>query len=150
MWDRASIAEGTALVTRALSRGAVGRYQLQAAIAALHDEAPRAEDTDWPQIVALYGLLLRMADNPVVRLNHAVATAMVQGPRAGLDLLDQLDTDQRLAGYHRMDAARAHLLEKAGDVDLAIRHYLAAAEATTSIPERNYLRAQAARLVNQR
>ena len=150
LWDRPTIAEGTGLVTRALSRGVVGRYQLQAAIAALHDEAPRAEDTDWPQIVALYGLLLRMADNPVVRLNHAVATAMVQGPRAGLDLLDQLDTDQRMAGYHRMDAARAHLLEKAGDVDLAIRHYLAAAEATTSIPERNYLRAQATRLANQR
>jgi predicted RNA polymerase sigma factor len=137
-------------VTRALSRGAVGPYQLQAAIAALHDEAPSAGDTDWAQIQALYGLLLRMSGNPIVRLNHAVATAMVQGPRAGLDLLDQLGTDARMAGNHRVDAARAHLLEKAGDVDLAVRHYLAAAEATTSIPERNYLRAPAARLVDQR
>ena len=129
LWDRAAIVEGTALVSRALSRGAVGPYQLQAAIAALHDEAPRAEDTDWPQIVALYGLLLRMADNPVVRLNHAVATAMVQGPQAGLELLDQLGTDERMAGYHRVDAARAHLLERAGDVARAVAHYLAAAEA---------------------
>ena len=150
LWDRPSIAEGTALVTRALSRGAVGPYQLQAAIAALHDEAPSAGETDWAQIQALYGLLLRMSGNPIVRLNHAVATAMVQGPRAGLDLLDQLGTDARMAGNHRVDAARAHLLEKAGDVDLAVKHYLAAAEATTSIPERNYLRAQAARLVDQR
>jgi predicted RNA polymerase sigma factor len=148
LWDRAAINEGTGLVSRALSRGAVGPYQVQAAIAALHDEAPQGADTDWPQILALYGLLLRMADNPVVRLNHAVATAMVHGPRAGLDLLDQLGTDERMAGYHRVDAARAHLLEKAGDVHLAVRHYLAAAEATTSIPERNYLRAQAARLVD--
>ena len=150
LWDRPSIAEGTALVTRALSRGAVGPYQLQAAIAALHDEALSAAETDWAQIQALYGLLLRMSGNPIVRLNHAVATAMVQGPRAGLELLDQLGTDARMAGNHRVDAARAHLLEKAGDVDLAVRHYLAAAEATTSIPERNYLRAQAARLVDRR
>ena len=150
LWDRPSIAEGTALVTRALSRGAVGPYQLQAAIAALHDEAARAGDTDWPQIQMLYGLLLRMSDNPVVRLNHAVAVAMVQGPQAGLELLDELSADDRLAGYHRVDAARAHLLEKAGDVDRAVTHYLAAAEATTSIPEQNYLRAQAARLVDAR
>ena len=108
----------------------MGPYQLQAAIAALHDEAPRAEDTDWPQIVALYGLLLRMADNPVVRLNHAVATAMVQGPQAGLELLDQLGTDERMAGYHRVDAARGHLFERAGDVrPVRSAHYLAAAEA---------------------
>ena len=146
LWDRAAIAEGTALVSRALARGAVGPYQLQAAIAALHDEAPRTEDTDWPQIVALYGLLLRMSDNPVVRLNHAVASAMVHGPAAGLDLLEQLGTDDRMAGYHRVDAARAHLFERAGDTEQAVRHYLAAAERTTSIPERNYLRAQAARL----
>ena len=150
LWDRPSIAEGTALVTRALSRGAVGPYQLQAAIAALHDEASGAGDTDWPQIQALYTLLLRMSDNPVVRLNHAVAVAMVQGPQAGLKLLEELSADVRLAGYHRVDAARAHLLEKAGDADRAVTHYLAAAEATTSIPERNYLRAQAARLVDAR
>ena len=150
LWDHAAIAEGTALVSRALACGAVGPYQLQAAIAALHDEAPRTEDTDWPQILALYGLLLRMADNPVVRLNHAVATAMVHGPAAGLDLLEQLDTDDRMAGYHRVDAARAHLFERTGDTERAVTCYLAAAERTTSIPERNYLRAQAARLVDAR
>ena len=150
LWDRGSIEEGTTLVTRALSRGAIGQYQIQAAIAALHDEAPTAGDTDWAQILALYGLLLRMSDNPVVRLNHAVATAMVHGPRAGLDLLDQVGADGRMAGYHRVDAARAHLLERAGDVDRAVAHYLAAAERTTSIPERDYLRAQAARLVDAR
>lgn len=149
LWDRAAIDEGTRLVTRALSRGAVGPYQLQAAIAALHDEAPSAADTDWPQILALYGLLLRMSDNPVVRLNHAVATAMVQGPAAGLALLEPLGSDARLAGYHRVDAVRAHLLEKSGDVAGAVAHYLAAAERTTSIPERNYLRAQAVRLRTQ-
>lgn len=150
LWDRASIEEGTTLVTRALSRGAVGPYQLQAAIGALHDEAPSAGETDWAQILAIYGLLLRMSDNPVVRLNHAVATAMVHGPRSGLDLLDQVGADDRMAGYHRVDAARAHLLEKAGDMDGALTCYLAAAAATTSTPERNYLRQQAARLVDAR
>jgi RNA polymerase sigma factor (sigma-70 family) len=150
LWDGSAIAEGTALITDALSRGAVGAYQLQAAIAAVHDEAARAEDTDWPQILALYGLLRRMSDNPMVALNHAVAAAMVHGPAAGLALVQALSTDPRLAGHHRIDAVRAHLLERAGDIEAAIAHYRAAAERTTSIPERNYLNAQAARLQAER
>jgi RNA polymerase sigma factor (sigma-70 family) len=144
LWDRAAIAEGTALVTATLSRGSVGSYQLQAAIAALHDEAARPEDTDWPQILALYGLLRRMSDNPMVALNHAIAAAMVHGPRAGLDLLEALDGP--LAGHHRLDAVRAHLLERAGDREGAIAHYRAAAERTASAPERDYLTTRAARL----
>src|SRR6185503_13442803 len=113
LWDRAAIAEGVALISETLSRGAVGAYQLQAAIAAVHDEAGRTEDTDWPQIVALYSVLMRLSDNPMVRLNHAVAVAMVDGPQAGLDLLKALDADDRLAGHYRLDAVRAHLLERA-------------------------------------
>ena len=120
LWDRTAIAEGVALVTEALSRGAVGAYQLQAAIAAVHDEAARAADTDWPQILALYGLLKRMSDNPMVTLNHAVAAAMVHGPAAGLELSKPLDGDPRLAGHHRLDAVRAHLFEMAGDAPAAV------------------------------
>ncbi len=146
LWDQAAITEGVALVTAALSRGAVGAYQLQAAIAAVHDEAARADDTDWAQIRALYGLLLHMSDNPMVALNHAIAVAMVDGPGAGLALLAELDSDARLAGSHRLDAVRAHLLERAGDHAAAITHYRAAAARTTSIPERDYLLAQLARL----
>jgi RNA polymerase sigma factor (sigma-70 family) len=145
-WDREAITEGVALVSVTLSRGSVGAYQLQAAIAALHDEASRAEDTDWPQIEALYGLLKRMSDNPMVALNHAIAVAMVHGPRAGLDRLAALDADPRLAGHYRLDAVRGHLLEMAGDHPAAIERYRAAAGRTTSIPERNYLLTQAARL----
>jgi RNA polymerase sigma factor (sigma-70 family) len=148
LWDRPAIAEGVALISRTLSKGSIGLYQLQAAIAAVHDEAPRADDTDWPQILALYGLLERMTDNPMVLLSHAVAAAMVHGPTAGLKLLESLDADGRLAGHHRMDAVRAHLLEMAGDHDGAIAHYRAAAERTTSVPERNYLLTRAARLRN--
>jgi predicted RNA polymerase sigma factor len=146
LWDRQAIAEGLALVDVAMSSGPVGEYQLQAAIAALHDEAPRAEDTDWPQILALYGVLQRMSDNPVVALNRAIATAMVEGPRAGLSLLDALDQDERLADGHRLIAVRAHLLERAGDAQAAIPLYRAAAAKTTSTPERNYLLMRAARL----
>ena len=146
LWDREAIAEGVALITRTLSRGSVGSYQLQAAIAAVHDEAPRAEDTDWPQILALYDLLKHMSDNPMVALNHAVAMAMVRGAPAGLALLDALDGDKRLAGHHRLDAVRAHLCEMTGDHEAAIAHYRAAARRTSSIPERDYLTAQAARL----
>jgi RNA polymerase sigma factor (sigma-70 family) len=146
LWDRAAIDEGVALITSTLSKGSVGAYQLQAAIAAIHDEAPRVEDTDWPQILALYGLLKRMSDNPMVTLNHAIAVAMVQGPSAGLELLDALDQDERLAGHHRLDAVRAHLLELSGNFPGAIAHYRTAAERTASIPERNYLMTQAARL----
>ena len=146
LWDQAAIAEGIALVTTALAKGAIGAYQLQAAIAAVHDEATRAEDTDWPQILALYELLKRSSDNPMVVLNHAIAAAMVHGPLKGLELLAPLDSDPRLAGHHRLDAVRAHLLEMAGQREAAITHYRRAASRTTSIPERNYLMTQAARL----
>jgi predicted RNA polymerase sigma factor len=111
LWDRNAIAEGVALISSTLSRGSIGAYQLQAAIAAVHDEAERAADTDWPQILALYGLLKRMSDNPMVTLNHAIATAMVDGAPAGLKLLKALDADGRLTGHYRLDAVRAHLLE---------------------------------------
>ena len=145
-WDAAAIAEGVALVTATLARAPIGPYQLQAAIAAVHDEAARAEDTDWPQILVLYELLERLAPSPVVTLNHAVALAMVRGPRAGLDLLATLDDDGRLAGHHRLDAVRAHLLELAGDPAGAREHYRAAARRTTSLPEQRYLEGRAGRL----
>jgi RNA polymerase sigma factor (sigma-70 family) len=150
LWDRNSIAEGIALITAALPRGSIGPYQLQAAIAAVHDEAARHDDTDWPQILALYGLLERMTANPMVTLNHAIAAAMVHGPRQGLAMLAALDADDRLAGHYRLDAVRAHLHEMAGSHGTAITHYLAAAARTTSIPERNYLSAQAAQLAARR
>jgi predicted RNA polymerase sigma factor len=150
LWDQGLVAEGVALVTRTLSRGSVGAYQLQAAIAAVHDEAARAEDTDWPQILALYGLLQRMSDNPMVALSRAVASAMVHGPSAGLELVQALDADGRLAGHYRLDAVRAHLLEMAGDDQAAIERYRAAAERTASLPERNYLVSRAARLTARR
>ena len=146
LWNRDAIAEGVALVRAVFSKGSVGFYGLQAAIAAVHDEAPRAEDTDWPEILALYGVLLRLSDNPMIALNHAIAAAMVHGARAGLDLVDALDADGRLAGHHRLDAVRAHLLERIGDREAAISHYLAAAGRTASVPERNYLTTRAARL----
>ena len=146
LWDRAEISEGIELLTAALSKGSVGPYQLQAAIAAVHDEAARAEDTDWPQILALYELLKRVSPSPMVTLNHAIATAMVHGPSKGLELLKTLDSDGRLAEHHRLDAVRAHLLEMLGDHESAVKHYRTAAGRTTSIPERNYLMAQAARL----
>jgi RNA polymerase sigma factor (sigma-70 family) len=148
-WDRAAIAEGVALVSAALSKGSVGAYQLQAAIAALHDEAPSAAATDWPQILALYGLLQRMSDNPLVALNRAIATAMIHGPESGLRALDALAGDPRLVGSHRLDAVRAHLLERAGRLAEAIVHYQRAATRTSSITERNYLLTQAARLNDQ-
>lgn len=146
LWDRADIDEGVALVSAALSRGSIGAYPLQAAIAAVHDEAARAEDTDWPQILALYEVLARVADGPMVRLNHAIAAAMVHGPSVGLALLQALDADEHLANSHRLDAVRGHLLEQAGDHAAAIRHYVAAASRTTSAPERDYLLTKAARL----
>jgi len=146
LWDPALIAEGVALVSDALSRGSVGAYQLQAAIAAVHDEAARAEDTDWPQILALYGVLERMSDNPMVSLNRAIAAAMVHGAQAGLKALEALDEDGRLRGHYRLDAVRGHLHERLGDAERAIAHYRAAAERTASIPERDYLTLKAARL----
>jgi predicted RNA polymerase sigma factor len=145
-WDRAQITEGIALLMATLPRGGIGPYQLQAAIAAVHDEAERAEDTDWAQILALYGLLRHMSDNPMVMLNQAVAAAMVHGPAEGLKRLDALEAEGRLRGHHRIDAVRAHLLERAGDLRGAARHYRAAADRTTSVPERNYLLTRAARL----
>jgi RNA polymerase sigma factor (sigma-70 family) len=146
LWDQDEIAEGIALIGAALSRGTVGAYQLQAAVAAVHDEAASAEDTDWPQILALYELLKQVSDNPMVVLNHAIASAMVHGPSKGLELLRMLDSDARIAGHHRLDAVRAHLLEMSGNRERAITHYRMAAGKTTSIPEQNYLIAQAARL----
>ena len=146
LWDRRAIAEGVALLTATLPKGSVGPYQLQAAVAAVHDEAERAEDTDWPQILALYELLQRMSDNPMVALNHSIAVAMVHGPAAGLERLDALEADDRLRGHHRLDAVRAHLLEMTGDREAAIEYYRIAAARTTNIPERNYLTTQAARL----
>ena len=144
LWDQKRIAEGLALLDRAVGMGAVGEYQLQAAIAAVHDRAPRAEDTDWPQILALYGLLEQMTGNPIVTLNRAVAAAMVDGPSAGLALLETVD--ERLNGHYRLDAVRAHLLEMSGDMQGALAHYRAAANRTTSLPEQRYLATQAARL----
>ena len=146
LWDRDMIAEGIALVSEALPRGSIGSYQLQAAIAAVHDEAARADETDWPQIYALYDVLRRMSDNPMVSLNHAIAAAMVEGPAAGLDLIQPLDHDARIRGHYRLDAVRAHLFEMAGDHERALEHYRKAAERTASIPERNYLTTRAARL----
>ena len=146
LWDREEISEGIDLLTAALAKGSVDLYQLQAAIAAVHDEAARAEDTDWPQILALYELLKRVAPTPMVTLNHAIAAAMVHGPAKGLELLKALDRDPRVASHYRLDSVRAHLLEKTGDHQAAIKHYRIAAARTTSIPERNYLITQAARL----
>jgi predicted RNA polymerase sigma factor len=146
LWDTQATREGIALIGETLAHGPVGPYQLQAAIAAVHAEARRAEDTDWPQIVALYRLLQRFAPNPMVTLNHAVAVAMVDGPGAGLDLLEPLDADERIAGHHRLDAVRAHLLEMAGDRAAAGALYRSAARRTTSLPEQRYLEARAARL----
>jgi predicted RNA polymerase sigma factor len=148
LWDAAQIAEGVALVSAALPRREIGPYQLQAAIAAVHDEAPSARETDWPQIVALYEVLMRIADNPMVRLNHVVAVAMARGAKAGLDLLDELTADERVAGDHRLYAVRAHLLEMAGDRTAAREAYEAAAGRTTSLPRQRYLHGRAARLAD--
>jgi RNA polymerase sigma factor (sigma-70 family) len=143
-WDRGAIAEGEELMAAAVSHGAVGEYQLQAAIAAAHDRAPSAEQTDWAEILALYGLLEGVTGNPMVALNRAIAAAMVEGPEAGLALLGELDGP--LAGHHRLHAARAHLLERRGDAAAAIAEYDAAARLTNSVPEREYLTKRAARL----
>ncbi|MFB8380780.1 RNA polymerase sigma factor [Streptomyces rubiginosohelvolus] len=144
LWDRTAVAEGTALAEEALAQGPAGDYQLQAAIAALHDEAERAEDTDWPQVLALYDLLVRRSPDPAAALGRAVAVAMVHGPRAGLAEVDALaETAER---HYRLDAVRAHLLERAGDMAAARTAYRAAADATLSEPEARYLRMRADRL----
>jgi predicted RNA polymerase sigma factor len=146
LWDGAAIREGIALVTDALSSAPLGPYQLQAAIAAVHAEAARAEDTDWRQILRLYDLLERLSPGPMVSLNRAVAVAEVRGPRAGLERLGELKGDRRLRGHHRLEAVRAHLLERAGEPEAARDAYRAAARLTTSIPEQRYLEGRAARL----
>jgi predicted RNA polymerase sigma factor len=145
-WDHAAIGEGVALISGALAGAALGPYQVQAAIAAVHGEAPVASDTDWPQILALYGLLERIAPSPMVTLNRAVALAMVEGPAAGLALLGGLADEPRVAGHHRIDAVRGHLLEMMGDAANARAAYLRAARRTTSLPEQRYLQAKAAGL----
>jgi RNA polymerase sigma factor (sigma-70 family) len=145
-WDAGAIAEGVALLTTALPRGPAGPYQIQAAIAAVHDEAPDAAATDWPQIAALYRLLLRLSDNPVVALNHAVAVAMVDGAGAGLALLDPLAAGGRLAADHRLPAVRGHLLEMAGEREAAREAYQQAAGLAMSQPHRRYLNGRASRL----
>ncbi|TDD30464.1 RNA polymerase sigma factor [Kribbella turkmenica] len=149
LWDRRQIEDGAALILRTLSRGAVGSYQLQAAIAAIHAEAPSAEETDWREILALYLLLEKMTPNPMVTLNRAIALAQVEGPQAGLDLLATLDDNKFLTESHRLDAVRAHLLERAGDLAGAHALYLAAARRTTSLPEQRYLAAKAAGISQQ-
>jgi len=143
-WDRRLITEGLTLLTGALRQGQPGEYQVQAAIAALHDQAPSHARTDWAQILALYDRLERLTGNPMVTLNRAVATAMVHGPAAGLALLDGLG--DRLGDHHRLHSVRAHLLEQAGDTRGAIAEFEAAAARTTNLRERNYLVTKAARL----
>jgi RNA polymerase sigma factor (sigma-70 family) len=145
-WDTRAIAEGVALTTRALATAPIGPYQLQAAIAAVHDEAARFEDTDWDQILGLYELLGRLTPGPMVELNRIVAVAMVHGPQAGLRQLAAAEADPALAGHHRLAAVRAHLLELAGDREAAHAAYLVAARRTLSLPEQRYLRSRAARL----
>lgn len=146
LWNTEAIVEGEAMVTDALSRTRLGPYQIQAAIAAIHATAAKAEDTDWPQIVVLYRVLERVSDNPMVRLNHAVAVAMAGGPKEGLALLESLESDGRVSGHHRLNAVRAHLLEMAGDTEAAKADYLLAARRTTSTPEQRYLQERASRL----
>jgi len=144
LWDRKLIAEGVALITEALRRGQMGEYQIQASIAAVHDQAPSYADTDWPDILSLYGLLERMTGNPMVTLNRAVAAAMAHGPDAGLALLDGLG--DQLGDHHRLHSVRAHLLEQAGDAPAAIAEFEAAAARTTNLREQHYLTTKAARL----
>jgi RNA polymerase sigma factor (sigma-70 family) len=146
LWNAAQIEEGVSLLTRTLGTVPIGPYQLQAAIAAVHDEAPSAKATDWPQILALYEVLERVSPGPVVTLNRAVALAMVHGPRAGLALIGTLDTDDRMAHNHRLEAVRGHLLELAGDLAAARESYRQAARMTASLPEQRYLALRAARL----
>jgi RNA polymerase sigma factor (sigma-70 family) len=145
LWDTNAIGEGISLIRRSLTAAKLGPYQLQAAIAAVHAEAQQASDTDWRQILALYQVLERFTPTPVVRLNRAVATAMVHGPQAGLDLLASVESDSRTATHHRLAAVRAHMLEMAGDLEAAQRDYLLAARRTMSLPERRYLELRAAR-----
>jgi RNA polymerase sigma factor (sigma-70 family) len=145
-WDTAAIREGTELITQTLAEAPIGPYQLQAAIAAVHDEAARAEDTDWPQILALYDLLARLAPGPMVSLNRVVAIAMTRGPVAGLQALAAAEADPALAGHQRVPAVRAHLLELTGDRRSAAGHYRLAAQRALNLPEQRYLSLRADRL----
>jgi predicted RNA polymerase sigma factor len=145
-WDRALIDEGTELAKASLAGPALGPYQLQAAIAATHADAATAGETDWPQVHAAYLILERIAPNPMVTLNRAVALAEIEGPQAGLALLATLDGDERMAGHHRLLSVRAHLLEKAGDTAGAYEHYRRAAKSTASLAERRYLESRASRV----
>jgi RNA polymerase sigma factor (sigma-70 family) len=148
LWDKAQIEEGAALVTAALKKGSVGPYQLQAAIAAVHDEAASVAETDWPQVLALYEVLKRISPGPMASLNSAVAAAMVHGPAAGLKQIAEIEGDGHWKQNHRLEAVRAHLLERAGEEEQAREAYRKAAAGTNSMPERNYLLMQAARLEN--
>jgi RNA polymerase sigma factor (sigma-70 family) len=142
LWNQEFIEEGLALAVEAFGRPPLGEYQLQAAIAALHDEVDTPEETDWPQVIALYDLLEKLSGNPMVTLNRAIAVAMVDGPKAGLELLEPLD--EKLDGHYRLDSVRGHLFEMLGDSEAAARHFSAAARRTTSLPERDYLVTKAA------
>jgi predicted RNA polymerase sigma factor len=146
LWNTDDVAEGVALITEALRRGTPGSYQLQAAIAAIHDEAPSAEETDWRQIKALYELLLQLSNNPIIALNHVVAVAMVDGAAAGLQRLETLASDKQLAEDHRLYAVRAHLLEMTGNAGAAQEAYRAAARRASNLPQQRYLNRRAARL----
>jgi RNA polymerase sigma factor (sigma-70 family) len=149
-WDQAQIAEGLAIITATFGQEPPGRYQLQAAIAGLHDEAPSAEATDWRQIMALYAVLRSMENNPMVELNYAIAVAMVEGPAAGLLLIAALEDNAQLHGHYRLSAVRGHLYERLGDRDAARRFYAMAADGTASVAERNFLQVKAARLSGDR
>lgn len=150
LWSREPIDEGVVLITEALTRSPLGPYQLQAAIAAVHTEATRVDDTDWPQILGLYELLERLDPNPMVTLSRAVAVGMVHGPQAGLEILTSLDGDNRVAAHHRVHAVKAHLLEMAGDLDGARSEYRASARLATNLPEQRYLEGRAAQLSHDR
>jgi RNA polymerase sigma factor (sigma-70 family) len=148
LWDQHAIEEGISLLTGVLRKGAPGPYQLQAAVAALHDEAETAAETDWLQIRELYLVLDGLAENPMVKLNLAVAHAMVEGPKEGLRMLEVLEQDVRLVSTHRLEAVRAHLLERAGDVAAAVQAFRSAAQKTSSTAERSYLLLRAANLLS--
>ena len=146
-WDSDRIAEGVSLISEALARAPIGPYQLQAAIAAVHDEAKRAADTDWSQILKLYDLLDHVAPGPMVTLNRIVAVAMVHGPEASLEALDRASADAALVAHHRIHAVRAHLLELIGDLDAARTQYALAARRTLNEPEQRYLESRLAQLM---
>jgi RNA polymerase sigma factor (sigma-70 family) len=148
-WDTAAIAEGVALISAVLPEGRPGPYQVQAAIAAVHDEAESVDATDWPEVLGLYDLLMYLTPSPVVSLNRSVAVAMVAGPAAGLAVLRDLESDPQLAQSHRLRSTRAHLLEMSGDLAGAVASYREAARLTTSLPERRYLTARAAKVADE-